>query len=71
MQSIFDKQSISIPCPKCGVNRTETLGWIKSHDSFVCSCGVTINLDKKDFVRSLDEIDRELANIPREIIIKI
>jgi len=70
MPGYFDDQSISIPCPECKKEHEKTIGWIKAHSSLACSCGVTITLDKSDLVSKLEDVERELDAIPREITIK-
>jgi len=69
MASIFDTQSIDIPC-KCGKKHKRTIGWIKTNSHIKCDCGTDITLDKSEFVRKLNEVDRALDSIPRKINIK-
>jgi len=34
----LDKEIVDIRCPRCGHVTQQTIGWIKTHDNFVCVC---------------------------------
>lgn len=70
MASIFDTQSIDIPCPKCGTKHSKLIGWIKANSHIACGCGVSIKLEKDGLISELAKVDRSLASIPRNITIK-
>lgn len=64
---IFDKAEIEIPCAKCGSKTKKPIGWIKTNNKFVCSCGVTVNLDADQFRQAIAEADRSLDDLQRTI----
>ncbi len=69
--AIFDHQTISIPCPKCGKKHEKTIGWIKTNDKIACTCGVTIKLKRDDLVQGVDQAQKALDQIPRKITFKL
>jgi len=68
---LFDSEIIDLDCPGCGHKHSKTIGWIKTHSEIPCQCGATINLDKDQFVRDIDKVEKELDSIPREIKIDL
>jgi len=70
--SLFDEQSLSIPCPQCGHETAQTIGWIKANGDFNCAgCGQAITLDSEELLGALNEIDEIAAQIPRDIKITL
>lgn len=45
---------VAIRCPKCGHESEKSIGWIKTHENFICSCGVEILLKSDEFIRKID-----------------
>src|SRR5438045_3994921 len=66
--SELDMQTIHVPCSKCGKEHPKTIRWLKANPQLVCDCGNEINVK---FDGSLEEIERSLAQIPRNITIKL
>ena len=67
MSGTFDDQTVTIPCSKCGNQHQKTIGWIKANEEFTCPCGVLIHLDRSDLLQKLEEAERLIGTIPREI----
>lgn len=61
MSGLFDNASIDIPCSECGHKTPKTIGWIKRHNNFACTCGTNITLDGDDFRRELAKVEKSLA----------
>ncbi|WP_441277791.1 hypothetical protein AB7783_12325 [Tardiphaga sp. 172_B4_N1_3] len=60
------KQTIAIPCPKCGTETKQTVAWLKNNKEFVCSgCGVTIAPDATELFRQLASADKTLKDTIR------
>lgn len=68
---LFDSQSIEIPCPQCGHKHPKTIGWIKAHSEISCRCGVTVQLDKGQFVSEMAKVDKMLDEFPRKIEVRL
>ncbi|MBY5585326.1 hypothetical protein [Rhizobium leguminosarum] len=65
---MFDKQTIDIPCPKCGHETTKTIAWIKAHNDFVCAkCGSMITIDKEEILAGLKKAKASLAKFGKSI----
>lgn len=67
--SLFDDQTIGIPCPGCGHETEKTVAWLKANNQFTCVCGSTITLESDQFREgisqaegSLDELERAFKN---------
>lgn len=43
---------IKIPCPACGQETKQSVGWLKSNDSFTCICGKTTRFEGEEIVRN-------------------
>jgi hypothetical protein len=40
MAGLLDDIEVELVCRGCGRKTAKTVGWIRSHEQFVCSCGV-------------------------------
>jgi hypothetical protein len=59
--SIFDNETLNIPCPNCQTQIPKTVRWIKDNSDFSCpSCDVHIEISKNDFIEKLTEADKAL-----------
>ena len=47
MAGLLNTYEGSIHCPSCGRYNKKSIGWIKRHSDFTCSCGTVTNLDKQ------------------------
>lgn len=70
MGSVFDDQSIEVPCPGCGRKHAKSAKWIKTNDLIHCECESTIRLNKRQFIDAVRRAEAAIANFPREIRIK-
>lgn len=71
MASVFDSQSINIPCPNCPTRHSKTVGWIKTNSKLVCRCGTTISIDKRQFIGEIAKAEKMLDSFPKKITIKL
>jgi len=56
VSGLFDFKSVDIEC-ECGKKHPKTIGWLKTHSQFMCSCGTKITLEADEFRRDLRKID--------------
>lgn len=63
MKNLLDKNEIAIPCENCRRKTKKTIGWIKTHDKFVCVCGTEITLDAKQFKSEIAKVERSMADL--------
>jgi len=66
-QGFFNQEAIEIPCSACGKKTKQSIGWLKRHKEFVCSCGTVIGLNTDQFRRALQEAEKSLADFERKI----
>ncbi|HEV2365396.1 MAG TPA: hypothetical protein VGS12_14500 [Caulobacteraceae bacterium] len=71
MPGIADHALITIRCPKCREEQKKTIGWVKVNERFTCSSGHEVAIRKDELIRGLDQVERELAKIPRKITLKL
>lgn len=71
MPGLFDNQAIDIPCPKCSKKHSKTVGWLKSNRQISCSCGVEFRLDPHKLLGVFKKAERDLAQMPGKITIKL
>jgi hypothetical protein len=65
---MFDSVEIGIPCPKCGQKTQKTIAWIKANDTFACDgCAAIIRIDRDELLRGLNEIDKSVDDLKRQI----
>lgn len=57
MSELFGHQEIGLPCPACGHETKKTFGWIKSHNEFICPCGMTVKLDREQMLRDIAPLE--------------
>jgi transposase-like protein len=69
---MFENADIELSCPGCKHKMTKTLGWITSHNQFVCTgCNQTITLETDQLARDLKKVDKILDSFPKEITIRL
>jgi transposase-like protein len=59
----FDKHTLAIVCPRCSHKTLKTIGWVKAHSQFTCTCGTMVSLDAEAFRQSIVECERALAHM--------
>ncbi|WP_367354173.1 hypothetical protein [Agrobacterium pusense] len=65
---MFEKQTLGLPCPKCGHKTEKTVAWIKSHDDFTCGgCGSTVRMEKEELLAGLKKIDDSVAKLRKSL----
>lgn len=61
MSCISDHADLPIPCPECGHETSQKIGWLKTNDQFPCAgCGKSITLDSAEFLRELQGVEKTL-----------
>ena len=64
MPGLFDSSVVKIPCPKCGHEQPQSIGWLKSHNELICaSCGNKVAIDNREFIRIFEEMEKALADL--------
>jgi predicted RNA-binding Zn-ribbon protein involved in translation (DUF1610 family) len=58
MSGLLDTESMEFVCPRCGYQLRKTIGWLKTHNHYVCLCGTEILLNTDEFRRKIAEIER-------------
>jgi transcription elongation factor Elf1 len=59
--TFVDTQPFPFPCPYCGENLDQTIGWFKTNDQIVCSrCGRTITFNAKQLREILPALEEAL-----------
>ncbi|WP_051052578.1 hypothetical protein [Bradyrhizobium liaoningense] len=68
--SLFDSQSIDIPCPGCGHKTKKTIAWIRAHHRYTCAgfgCGKDIVLERDKLLAGIDKASRSLDKFKRSL----
>ncbi len=63
MAGFLDGAEIEIPCEKCGRKTKKSIGWIKTHGRFTCSCGTEISIDASQFKAEIAKAERSVASL--------
>lgn len=59
--SLFDNQSIEIPCGNCGRKVKKTVAWLKRNKKLVCAgCGIETTLETKKFLAGIKQVSDKL-----------
>lgn len=67
-EGFFDGAEMNVPCPNCGHETAQTLGWLKRSPQWLCEgCGLTVQLDASDVARGVQEMEEALAELEREL----
>jgi transposase-like protein len=67
-RSEIDHVELSLPCPKCRRVTKETVGWVRTHNHFVCQgCDAQVTLTTNELERDIAQLERDLANLKRSI----
>ena len=65
---MFDKQTLSIPCPHCGKQTAQTVAWLKSNNQFACGgCSSAVAVDTAQIIATLKEADKTIAKFGRDV----
>jgi hypothetical protein len=64
---LFDNAELRVPCGNCSRETKKTVAWLKTHESFTCSCGTRTEIDARKFVRELQKVDKALDDLKREL----
>jgi len=64
----FDKQTIDIPCPRCGHKLTEQIGRLQPHMSFVCAgCKEPVEINATELLRKVKQANQQLADFGKRV----
>lgn len=61
-KSVFDDQTIDVPCPECGQEVAASVRQLKRSPTLRCANGHSFDVDAKQLVRDLDQVEKALAN---------
>ncbi len=65
---MFEDAEIGIPCPKCGHETKQTVGWLKANTEFTCpSCGSVIEVEAEELLTGLKKADKALADFRKTL----
>ena len=68
MKSVFDEQTLSIPCPRCSKETKKKIGWLKRNREMTCAaCGETFGLDSKEFLAEIAKAERAIEDLMKNI----
>lgn len=67
MDRLLDNETLDLPCEACGHVTKKTIGWVRRHSEYTCTCGVAINLKADQFRRVMAEVDRRVAALSRQL----
>lgn len=62
---MFEKAELPIPCVNCGNKTKKTVAWLKSHKTFTCGCGATV--DASPFVGSIKQANKAVDDFKRSL----
>lgn len=63
---------IPIPCPHCKEKIQESIARLETNPTLTCpACGASIHVKAEDLRRSLEEVERLLADFKRKVSINI
>jgi peptide subunit release factor 1 (eRF1) len=65
MSSLFDGQTLSFDCPKCGREIKNTVAWFKRHDVKCPHCGQPFNT--APFKREIEKAEKAVADFKRSM----
>jgi lysyl-tRNA synthetase class I len=71
MVGFFDKQTLELPCPKCGKKTKKTVAWLKANSKFKCSCGADITVDSSKLHKDLGKVEQSIDKLTKSRVIKI
>lgn len=68
MKSMLDSQAITIPCPNCGHQLSQTIGKLKTDPELTCTkCSTRFKVDATDMRREIAKVENALANLRRTL----
>ena len=67
MSNFLDSTEIEIPCENCSRKTKKSIGWIKSHKDFTCSCGTKITLDASQFKTEIAKVEKSFAALQKTL----
>jgi len=66
MAGFFDDAEIGVPCPACGQETKQRIGWLKTHNQMACAgCGETIDLADAGFREGLARAERAISDFSK------
>jgi len=61
---MFEKQTLGLPCPKCGHKTEKTVAWIKAHDDFTCDgCSSVVRMEKEELFAGIKKVEDQMAKL--------
>lgn len=61
--SLFDSQTISIPCPKCGKDHAKSVAWLKANKHIACACGGHLDIDRSQFLTQIAKAEKQMRDL--------
>ena len=59
----LDSHTIELPCSACGQKLQKTIGWLKAHRQFDCTCGKPITVDLTQFEQTERTLQKSLDGL--------
>lgn len=67
MPNLLDSAEIEIPCENCARKTKKSIGWIKSHNNFTCTCGTIITIDANQFKTEFAKVEKSIATLQKTL----
>ena len=67
MTDLFENAEIEIPCENCSYKTKKTIGWVKTHNKFVCPCGTEITLDTNQFKAEIAKVESSITDFEKTL----
>jgi transcription initiation factor IIE alpha subunit len=65
---MFEKQTLGLPCPKCGHKTEKTVAWIKAHDDFTCEgCNSVVRMEKEKLLSGIKQAEDSIAKLRKKL----
>lgn len=61
MSHPVDHVNVTIECPNCGSSTKKPLGWIRTHNPLICSCGADVSLSPEQISAETEKAERSIA----------
>jgi hypothetical protein len=63
----LDSGRVDLPCPECGYKNRKTVGWLKTHNQFVCAGCRKVTIDTRGFRQGMRKVDAELDKLTKRL----
>lgn len=67
MKLNLDSATVQLPCSACGQKLAKTVGWLKLHPKFTCSCGQPIEVDLSQFQQGEARVQKSLDSLAASV----